>query len=44
MPSGEIVDPPYSLKSTQECYIDQVLILILIHTQKNLFVIISLWL
>ncbi|KAL1217506.1 Diacylglycerol kinase 4 [Cardamine amara subsp. amara] len=23
MPSGEIVDPPYSLKSTQECYIDQ---------------------
>ncbi|CAD5335171.1 unnamed protein product [Arabidopsis thaliana] len=23
MPSGEIVDPPYSLKATQECYIDQ---------------------
>ncbi|XP_010452685.1 PREDICTED: diacylglycerol kinase 4-like [Camelina sativa] len=22
MPYGEIVDPPYSLKSTQECYID----------------------
>ncbi|XP_010539453.1 PREDICTED: diacylglycerol kinase 4 [Tarenaya hassleriana] len=23
MPSGEIVDPPYSLKSSQECHLDQ---------------------
>ncbi|CAL9243998.1 unnamed protein product [Arabidopsis halleri] len=23
MPCGEIVDPPYSLKATQQCYIDQ---------------------